>query len=101
MNLIFEHNIDKLYAITYNGGQLPSVELFIDEYMEQLSSNLEEDYLMYRFYDEILMNEETSTEDVSIVQLEIIFGSKKYIKTFPLKQEDGIWKVAIYQALVQ
>ncbi|TQR15602.1 hypothetical protein [Psychrobacillus soli] len=101
MNLILEHKIDRLYALTYNGGQLPSVELFNDEYMKYLSSNLEEAYLMYRFYDAISINEQSSTEDVIIVQLEIIFGSKRYIKTYPLKQEDGIWKVAIYQSLKQ
>ncbi|WP_391201466.1 hypothetical protein [Psychrobacillus sp. L4] len=98
MNLVFEHNIEKLYLLTYNGGQLPTVDVFIGEYPKNFSSELEMDYLMYRYYDDISINA-ASNEDVTVVQLEIVFGKSRYIKTYPLKQEDGIWKVAIYQKL--
>ncbi|WP_419393968.1 hypothetical protein [Cytobacillus praedii] len=93
MNLVFEDNLEKLYIITYDNGHLPPVEDFIEEYR---SSDWEQTYLMYRFYDSISINGQ-STKDTKIIQLEIVFGSKKYIRTFPMMQEDGIWKIAIYE----
>ncbi|KOP69797.1 hypothetical protein AMS59_22790 [Lysinibacillus sp. FJAT-14745] len=96
MNLVFKHNFDKLYAITYNNNELPDKETFIDEYINYLLDEQIQDYLMYRYYDNISLNKETSTESIAIVHLEIIFGSSHYLKVFALLKEDGMWKVDLY-----
>jgi len=46
---------------------------------------------MYRFYDRIAINE-SSTPDLQVVQLEISVGSQRYIKTYALQQQEGLWK---------
>ncbi|MFJ8103226.1 hypothetical protein [Lysinibacillus sp. NPDC096212] len=96
MNLIFEHNFDKLYAITYNNNELPDKETFIAEYIDYLLDEDIQNYLMYRYYDSISLNKDSSTESIAIVQLEIIFGSSHYLKTYALLREDSMWKVDLY-----
>ncbi|KOS69777.1 hypothetical protein AEA09_07445 [Lysinibacillus contaminans] len=96
MNLVFEHNTSKLYALTYDGGKLPPFEQFNTEYNQYLSADFIQDYLMFRYYDSISVNLKESTQDLKIVQLEIIFGSNTYGITFALKQENGIWKIDVY-----
>ncbi|MCL1694790.1 hypothetical protein MOK21_02975 [Lysinibacillus sp. BPa_S21] len=96
MNLIFENNFDKLYAITYNNDELPDKQTFISEYINYLFDEQIQDYLMYRYYDHISLDKETSTESIAIVQLDIIFGSSHYRKLFSLLKEDGMWKVDLY-----
>ncbi|MFT9819379.1 hypothetical protein [Lysinibacillus sp. NPDC056185] len=99
MNLIFEHNFDKLYAITYNNNELPDKETFIAEYIDYLLDEDIQNYLMYRYYDSISLNKDSSTESIAIVHLEIIFGSSHYLKTYALLREDGMWKVDLYNYL--
>ncbi|MBG9456016.1 hypothetical protein ABE61_18365 [Lysinibacillus sphaericus] len=96
MNLIFENKFDKLYAITYNNNELPDKETFIAEYIDYLLDEDIQNYLMYRYYDSISVDKETSTESIAVVQLDIIFGSSHYRKIFSLLKEDDIWKVDIY-----
>lgn len=99
MNLIFEHNFDKLYAITYNNNELPDKKTFIAEYIDYLLDEDIQNYLMYRYYDSISLNKDSSTESIAIVQLEIIFGSSHYGKTYALLREDGMWKVDLYNTI--
>ncbi|MFB7157286.1 MULTISPECIES: hypothetical protein [unclassified Lysinibacillus] len=96
MNLIFENNFDKLYAITYNNNELPDKQTFISEYIDFLFDEDIQNYLMYRYYDNISLNKDSSTESIAIVQLEIIFGSSHYLKNYALLKEDDMWKVDIY-----
>ncbi|MGE7691364.1 hypothetical protein ACQKMI_19405 [Lysinibacillus sp. NPDC097214] len=96
MNLILEHNFEKLYAITYNNNELPDKQTFIDEYINYLLDEQIQDYLIYRYYNDISLDKETSTESIAIVQLDIIFGSSHYRKIFALLKEDGMWKVDLY-----
>ncbi|MFJ7736627.1 hypothetical protein ACIQ2D_09805 [Lysinibacillus sp. NPDC097287] len=96
MNLVFEHNIGKLYAIIYDGGQLPPLEQFKNEYDQYLSHDFMDDYLIYRFYDSITIHQETSTENITIVQMDNRIGSSKYVKAFALVKENDIWKIDVY-----
>ncbi|WP_427110468.1 hypothetical protein [Lysinibacillus xylanilyticus] len=96
MNLIFENNFDKLYAITYNNNELPDKQTFIAEYIDYLLDEDIQNYLMYRYYDRISLDKDSSTESIAIVHLEIIFGSAHYRKIYPLLKEDGMWKVDLY-----
>jgi len=96
MNLIFENNFDKLYAITYNNNELPDKQTFIAEYIDYLLDEDIQNYLMYRYYDRISLDKDSSTESIAIVKLEIIFGSAHYLKIYPILKEDGMWKVDLY-----
>lgn len=96
MNLIFENKFDKLYVITYNNNELPDKETFIAEYIDYLLDEDIQNYLMYRYYDSISLDKETSTESIAVVQMDIIFGSSHYGKTYALLKEDGMWKVDLY-----
>ncbi|MGE7909693.1 hypothetical protein [Lysinibacillus xylanilyticus] len=96
MNLIFENNFDKLYVITYNNNELPDKQTFIAEYIDYLLDEDIQNYLMYRYYDRISLDKDSSTESIAIVHLEIIFGSAHYRKIYPLLKEDGMWKVDLY-----
>ncbi|MFJ7954059.1 hypothetical protein ACIQZG_21385 [Lysinibacillus sp. NPDC096418] len=99
MNLIFEHNISKLYAITYDNGQLPTFEQFNNEYEQYLSHDFMKDYLQYRFYDSISIQRETSNGNLTIVQIDTRLGSSKYVKTFALVKENDIWKTDYYHLI--
>ena len=83
MNLIFEHNFDKLYVITYNNNELPDKETFIAEYIDYLLDEDIQNYLMYRYYDSISLNKDSSTESIAIVQLEIIFEARTTARHIP------------------
>ncbi|MFJ8517126.1 hypothetical protein [Lysinibacillus xylanilyticus] len=96
MNLIFENNFDKLYVITYNNNELPDKQTFIAEYIDYLLDEDIQNYLMYRYYDRISLDKDSSSESIAIVHLEIIFGSAHYRKIYPLLEEDGMWKVDLY-----
>ncbi len=96
MNLIFENNFDKLYVITYNNNELPDKQTFIAEYIDYLLDEDIQNYLMYRYYDRISLDKDSSTESIAIVHLEIIFGSAHYRKIYPILKEDGMWKVDLY-----
>lgn len=95
-NLVMKHEVDKIYSLTYNNGQLPSIDIFRNEYDLYLSHYLEEDYLKYRFYDSISVNEETKKEDMVVVQMEIIYGNSTWIKTHALKKDGNVWKMDLY-----
>lgn len=95
-NLVFEHNTDKLYALTYDGGQLPPFEQFNSEYDQYLSNRFMQDYSMYRYYDSISIDQKASTDDVKIVRLDIKFGKTAFGRTSALKQEAEIWKIDVY-----
>lgn len=47
MNLVLAHNIDRIYALTYDNGQLSFFDVFINQYYEHLSQHLKEDYMNY------------------------------------------------------
>jgi hypothetical protein len=96
MNLVMEHKVEKLYALTYDNGHLPSIEVFNNEYDKYLSGHLEEDYLKYRFYDSIKVSEETRKKEELVVQIEIIFGSQTQIVAYGIKKERDVWKLDLY-----
>ncbi|CAM5215571.1 hypothetical protein UACE39S_02499 [Ureibacillus acetophenoni] len=96
MNLVYEHNVDKLYLLTYNGGEFPTVDAFIEKFLEKYSWELDQTYLLFRNYDEIAINDATN-EEVTIVHFKISLGKRTHFQTFPLKKEDGIWKLSIYR----
>lgn len=91
-DLVEEPRMDALYAITYSNDAFPTKELFDQYYTDSLAGDLLVTYFMYRFYDRIVINE-SSTPDLQVVQLEISVGSQRYIKTYALQQQEGIWKV--------
>ena len=95
-NLVFEHNTDKLYALTYDGGQLPPFEQFNSEYDQYLSSRFKQEYLMYRYYDSISIDQKASTDDIKVVRLDIKFGNTSFGRTSALKHENEIWKLDVY-----
>lgn len=91
-DLVEEPRMDALYAITYSNDAFPTKELFKQYYTDSLAGDLLVTYFMYRFYDRIAINE-SSTPDLQVVQLEISVGSQRYIKTYALQQQEGIWKI--------
>ncbi len=91
-DLVEEPRMDALYAITYSNDAFPTKELFKQYYTDSLAGDLLVTYFMYRFYDRIAVNE-SSTPDLQVVQLEISVGSQRYIKTYALQQQEGIWKI--------
>jgi hypothetical protein len=96
MNLVFNHHVERIYALTYNNGQLPTPEIFKDEYSRYLANLLEQDYLRFRFYDSINVAEGTSRKEDITVQLNIQFGTITHILAYGLKKEENIWKMDIY-----
>ncbi|WP_316572075.1 hypothetical protein [Neobacillus sp. YIM B06451] len=101
MNLVFNHNVDRIYDITYNDGNLPSLEIFINEYREYLSPQLEDNYLKFRFYDAIRVDENTKKEEELAVVIEISYGTSKHSVAYALKKEKNIWKMRLYNIVEQ
>jgi hypothetical protein len=96
MNLVFEHNVERLHTLIYDNGQLPPVDPFRDEYDGKISNSLEQDYLKFRFYDSIEVVEETKKADDLSVQLKIVFGKTTHIVAYGLKKQDDVWKMDVY-----
>lgn len=96
MNLVLEHNVEKIYALTYDDGNLPLLDVFKDEYDEYLSPYLQDDYLKFRFYDSVSVDEDTREEDALAVQLKITFGGSTQILVYGLKKDQNVWKMELY-----
>lgn len=96
MNLVLENKVDKLYALTYDNGQLPSLDKFINEYDQYLSPYLNEDYLKYRFYDSIAVDKETRKKEELVVKIKIIYGITTQGVTYGLKKDNNVWKMDLY-----
>jgi hypothetical protein len=99
MNLILNNKEDRIYSLTYDNNHLPSRDTFTNEYREYLSHKLDEDYLKYRFYDSIEVNEETRKKEELVVQITIIFGTKTHIVAYGLKREENVWKIDLYHSI--
>lgn len=98
MNLVLREEVDKIFVLTADNGQLPTLDIFRDEYHRYLSSNLHEDYLKYRFYDSIAIDHETkiNDQDIVVVKMEIIYGSVSQGITYALLKENNVWKMDLY-----
>ena len=96
MNLVLKHDVDKIYALTYNNGQLPSLDIFTIEYDKYLSPHLEEDYLKYRFYDSITVDEETRKPEELTVLIKISYGNTTQSVAYGLKKDGDVWKMGLY-----
>jgi hypothetical protein len=96
MNLVLKHNVDKLYALTYDNGQLPSLDIFINEYDYYLSPLLNDDYLTYRFYDAISVDKATRKKDELVVKMDIMYGTTTQGITYNLKKDNDVWKMDLY-----
>jgi hypothetical protein len=96
MNLVFEHNVDRIHTLIYDNGQLPSIDQFKIEYGGKLSNSIEQDYLKFRFYDSIEVVEETRNTDDLSVQLKIVFGNTTHIVAYGLKKQEDVWKMDVY-----
>lgn len=96
LELVMEHNDDRIYALTYDHGNLPSLETFKEEYNQYLAYDYELDYLSFRYYDEVYVDEAASDEDFKAVRLSISFGSQTFIKVFPLRKDNKSWKMDNY-----
>jgi hypothetical protein len=96
MNLILNHNDDRLYELVFDNGQLPSLEIFSDEYDKYLSSYFNDEYLKYRFFDSIGVVEETrGMEDVT-VKIEMKYGFTTHSVAYGLKKDNNVWKMDLY-----
>lgn len=96
LELVMEHNDNRIYALTYDHGNLPSLETFKEEYNQYLAYDYELDYLSFRYYDEVYVDEAASDEDFKAVRLSISFGSQTFIKVFPLRKDNKSWKMDNY-----
>lgn len=96
MNLVLEHEVDKIYGLIYDDGNLPSQDVFIEEYNEYLSPYLLQEYLKFRYYDSVSVDEDTREEDELAVQVKIMFGSNTEILIYGLKKDQNIWKMGLY-----
>ncbi|MEG0385686.1 MAG: hypothetical protein RR642_13115 [Solibacillus sp.] len=99
MNLVMNQEFDKIYKITYNGGQIDSSTTFVQEYIETVLSRFEQDFLMYRHYDSISTIDDESNADLKTVKMQITLGSSTYGITFAMLKEDGIWKMDYYHLI--
>lgn len=100
MNLVMNDNFDRIYALTYDEGQLPSLDVFKDEYTMFLSNGLKDNYLQYRFYDSIKIDENSKIEDdIATVVITIGFGSTRQSVAYGLKKEENIWKMGLYHLI--
>ena len=96
MNLVLEHNVDQLYALTYDNGQLPSLDIFSNEYDHYLSPFLNDDYLTYRYYDAISVDGGTRKKDELVVKVDIMYGTTTQGITYNLKKDNDVWKMDLY-----
>jgi hypothetical protein len=95
MNLIYDHNVERLYALLYDNGKLPSLEQFKDEY-HYYSSIFDDEYLKYRFYDSISAVEETKKPEEMAVKINMVYGSTTHSVAYGLRKEKNVWKMDFY-----
>ncbi|HHW36268.1 MAG TPA: hypothetical protein GXX18_03100 [Bacillales bacterium] len=102
LNLVLREEVEKIYILTADYGQLPTLDIFKDEYYRYLSSDLHEDYLKYRFFDSIAVVDETKAdEDIVVVKMEIIYGSVSQGIAYALMKENNIWKMDLYHLVAK
>ncbi|BAU28017.1 hypothetical protein DFP93_10192 [Aneurinibacillus soli] len=96
MNLVLRQDVDKIYLLTYDNGQLPSLATFENKYDQYLSQHLTDNYLKYRFYDSISVDEKTRKKEDVAVQIKIIYGSITEVMIYGLKKEKNVWEMDLY-----
>ncbi|MCG7346103.1 bZIP transcription factor [Sporosarcina sp. ACRSL] len=99
MNLIKENEVDNIFALTYDNGNLPSKEVFISEYNDYLAYDLEQEYLKYRYYDSVSVYEESQKDNLTTVGLTISFGSSSQTSVYALKKDQDVWEMDIYHLI--
>ncbi|WP_409291238.1 hypothetical protein [Peribacillus sp. SCS-37] len=102
--LIYLHSIsegldDDLYLLTYNGGSLPDPEVYKTEYDKYLSQRDKDMVFKYRNFDTIEKVEANEKADEKAVVIKVRFGIFSDGTVFPLKREEGIWKMDAYYIL--
>lgn len=90
---------DLIYAITYNGGQLPDQDEFREDYFEYVMNYDSETAVHYRYYDSIKVDENTAEENKVTVRITVGVGSTTHSLALGLQKEDQVWKLDIYHLI--
>ncbi|KRE51509.1 hypothetical protein [Paenibacillus sp. Soil522] len=90
---------DLIYAITYNGGQLPDQDEFREDYFEYVMNYDSETAVHYRYYDSIKVDENTAEENKVKVRIMVGVGSTTHSLALGLQKEDQVWKLDIYHLI--
>lgn len=99
--LLYSHSlaigdVNTIHAIAYDGGTLPELDYFREQFNAVNSSHNTHDVVMtYRNYDSIDVREENKTDDS--VGVEMIASTDIYtsVIVYELKKENDQWKILI------
>ncbi|OAB40793.1 hypothetical protein [Paenibacillus glacialis] len=102
--LVYFHSVagadeDVIYALTYDNGVLPDLEVFRKEYRENLARRETEYALEFRYYDSIKPYEGTVKENEIGMAITVGVGSFTATNVYSLKKENNVWKMNIYHLM--
>ncbi|MCJ8015298.1 hypothetical protein MUG84_26895 [Paenibacillus sp. KQZ6P-2] len=87
---------DLIYAITFNGGQLPEQDKFRKNYFEYVMNYDSETAVHYRYFDSIKVDESTAEENRVTVLITVSIETTTHSMALGLQKEDQVWKLDIY-----
>ncbi|PWV89343.1 hypothetical protein DFQ01_14815 [Paenibacillus cellulosilyticus] len=90
---------DLIYAITFNGGQLPDQDKFREDYFEYVMNYDSEIAMHYRYYDSIRVDESTAEENKVAVVITVSLENSTQSMALGLQKEDQVWKLDIYHLI--
>lgn len=90
---------DLIYAITFNGGQLPDLDKFRKDYFEYAMNDDSETAVHYRYYDSIKVDESTAEENKVTVLISVSIETTTHTMALGLQKEDQVWKLDIYHLI--
>jgi len=89
-------NPDLIYAITFNGEQLPDQDKFRKDYFEYVGNYDSETAVHYRYYDSIKVDESTTEENKVTVHITVSIEIMTHTMILGLQREDQVWKLDVY-----
>ncbi len=93
------HDVEAIYALLYDNGDLPTYEMFQQQYEEKGLSRKDFDLVMrYRYYDSIELQENEYENSVNVV-LSVSLETNKDSVIFELKEEQNVWKMNLSHLL--
>ncbi|WP_314591744.1 hypothetical protein [Paenibacillus terrigena] len=87
---------DLIYAITFNGGQLPDQDKFRKDYFEYVMNYDSETAVHYRYFDSIKVDESMAEENKVTVLITVSIETTTHSMALGLQKEDQVWKLDIY-----
>lgn len=100
LHSLFMSDMEAVYAITYDGGQLPAFDDFTNQfYTSDYYLSTPDSLLTFKHYNSIQIRDENRTEESLAVEIDTHYGTNQVVEIFGLRKENNQWKIELLHLL--